>query len=71
MAAEMMSEKGYSGLEADVFALGVILHSMVYGTPPFLEARDQHHRSLMKKWERALKTDNLRPIDDLIHGMLE
>ena len=41
MAPEMLtglSSMGYSGTQADIFALGVLFFTMVFGIPPFLSA---------------------------------
>ena len=41
MAPEMLSglsSGGYSGTQADIFALGVLFFTMVFGIPPFLAA---------------------------------
>ena len=41
MAPEMLggvSSSGYSGTQADIFALGVLFFTMVFGIPPFLAA---------------------------------
>lgn len=43
MAPEILNlniceQKGYNGEQTDVFALGVILFSMLMGRPPFREA---------------------------------
>lgn len=43
MAPEMLnrfSSNGYSGIQADLFALGVMTFTMVFGIPPFLSATD-------------------------------
>ena len=37
-APEILEGKPYSGIEADIFSLGVILFTMVTGISPFLKA---------------------------------
>ena len=51
MAPELHKGKPYSGEKADMFALGVILFSIVTGHPPFMEARpnDGHYRLFLLK----------------------
>jgi len=43
---ELVSKKAIDGQSADVFALGVILFSMIFGHKPFAEAslHDKHYR---------------------------
>lgn len=72
MAPEMFSPEGYQGQAADLFSMGVVLHSLIYGTPPFEEAQDKYHRSMIKKRNQAFKKGlKIRIVDDLICSMLE
>ena len=46
MAPELISEEAYSGPAVDLFALGVILFTILTGYPPFDSAKqgDRHYK---------------------------
>jgi serine/threonine protein kinase len=50
MAPEIVSKKDYCGKQADVWALGVILYSMLFGRTPF---RAENERELYRKIAKA------------------
>ena len=60
MAPEVFENKGYEGLQSDVWSAGVVLYAMLYGTVPFKASNiTDLHRQVVK-----CKTDQIVGEDD-------
>ena len=57
MAPEVRTNKGYSGVKPDLFSLGVLLFTMYFGRPPWLESsdRDRYFRAYRQKPDHLFK----------------
>ena len=70
MAPEVIKGKAYSAIQADLFALGVLLFCMVTQHHPFLVAdgKDRYYKALHKNpalyWQLQNKSRSLPPLSD-------
>jgi 5'-AMP-activated protein kinase catalytic alpha subunit len=72
IAPEIIVEKGYSGLKADIWSMGVLLFAMVTGKMPFKGANiDNLHEAIMNKTFTYPSDSQLsKELKDLIDRML-
>lgn len=63
MSPEIVTRKEYCGKQIDVWALGIILFSMVYGKTPF---RAENERELFRKIAKGIYAcpDEVRPLQE-------
>jgi serine/threonine protein kinase len=70
-APEILHKRPFDGKVADIWALGVLLYTMMFGRQPWTRRMDREVARQIREGEFCVPVDTPAPLKDLICGMME